>query len=188
MKNRRNIIVAFLLCACLIVGVGYAALTDTLMINGNVTVKHENANNVFDGCVIFDNTITNGDNQIDTIEYSADADTATVSVNSLTVEGSKATFTLKIINNYQETIYATPTIDLGSSLYDSTLIEISSNWLSQTHEIPAGQTIEYKLTVDCLRTITADTSTAFAIGFTVTDTLAEGQAYVAYGTAAQPKA
>ena len=35
MKNRRNMIVAFLLCACLIVGVGYAALTGQLAITGN---------------------------------------------------------------------------------------------------------------------------------------------------------
>ena len=35
MKNRARIITAFLLCACLIVGVGYAALTGQLAITGN---------------------------------------------------------------------------------------------------------------------------------------------------------
>ena len=186
MKNRRNIIVAFLLCACLIVGVGYAALTDTLRIDGTATVKHENANNVFDGCVVFDTTITNGANQLDTIQYGTDADTANVTVNSLTVDGSTAVFTLKIKNNYQEAIYVTPTIDATSSLYDPTLIGISSNWLSQTHEIAAESEIEYTLTVECLRTIEADETTSFAIGFAVTDQRPAD--YVAFGQTAQPKA
>lgn len=34
MKNRRNIIVAFLLCACLLVGIGYAQVTGNLAISG----------------------------------------------------------------------------------------------------------------------------------------------------------
>lgn len=39
MKNRRNIIIAFLLCACLFVGIGYAAIADQLTVNG--TVKYD---------------------------------------------------------------------------------------------------------------------------------------------------
>ena len=177
MKNRRNIIVAFLLCACLIVGVGYAALTDTLRIDGTAAVKHENANNVFDGCVVFDNTITHGVNQLDTIEYGADADTATVTVNSLTVEGSTAIFELIIKNNYQEDIYVFPTIDESSALYDKTLIGLSSTWQGTMHKIASESTITYTLTVECLRTINADETTSFAIGFSVTDTPADGTPY-----------
>ena len=79
MKNRRNVIIAFLLCASLVVGVGYAALTDTLRIDGTANVKHENANNVFDGEVLFDTTVTHGKNQIDTIEYGTDGDIAKAS-------------------------------------------------------------------------------------------------------------
>lgn len=185
MKNRRNVIIAFLLCAAILVGVGYAELTDTLRIDGTAAVKHENANNVFDGCVMFDTTITNGVNQLDTIQYGADADTATVTVNSLTVEGSKAVFEMKIINNYQEPIYVTPTIDATSSLYDPTLIGLSSNWLSQCHEIEAGKSISYTLTVECMRTIVLDETTSFAIGFAVTDQQPAAGTYVVFGQSAQ---
>ena len=185
MKNRRNVIIAFLLCATILVGVGYAALTDTLRIDGTAAVKHENANNVFDGQVVFDTTITHGVNQLDTIQYGADADTATVTVNSLTVAGSTAVFEMKIVNNYQTPIYVTPTIDATSSLYDDSLIGLSSNWLSQCHEIAAGQSIAYTLTVTCLRTIDVDETTSFAIGFSVTDEAPA--AYVAYGQTAAPK-
>ncbi len=37
MKNRRNVLIAFLLCATLIVGVGYAAFSGNLIINGTAT-------------------------------------------------------------------------------------------------------------------------------------------------------
>lgn len=184
MKNRRNVIIAFLLCAAILVGVGYAELTDTLRIDGTANVKHENANNVFDGLVMFDTTITHGVNQLDTIEYSTDADIATITVNSLTVAGSTAVFEMKIINKYQTPIYVTPTIDATSSLYDPNLIGLSSNWLSQCHEIEENDgVITYKLTVTCLKTIESDTTTSFAIGFAVTDK--KPADYVPFGQTAQ---
>ena len=37
MKNRRSTILAFLLCATLVLGIGYAALTDTLTVGGSAT-------------------------------------------------------------------------------------------------------------------------------------------------------
>lgn len=37
MKNRRSTILAFLLCATLVLGIGYAALSDTLTIGGSAT-------------------------------------------------------------------------------------------------------------------------------------------------------
>ena len=43
MKNRRNVLIAFLLCATLIVGVGYAAFTGNLIINGTATYTHDGA-------------------------------------------------------------------------------------------------------------------------------------------------
>lgn len=185
MKNRKTVVVAFLLVAVMLMGVGYAALSDSLRIDGTAHVKHENANNAFDGVIKFDTNITNGKNQADTVEYSADADIATVKVNSLTVEGSTAVFHLKIVNGYQENVYVTPTIDESSALYDKTLISLSSNWKSQTHEIAAESEIEYVLTVTCLRTVANDEETSFAIGFAVTDVPPEN--FVAFGQEAQSK-
>ena len=53
MKNRKFIVVAFMLTACMIVGVGYAALTDTLNIGGDAEVSQAGAENTFDGDVYF---------------------------------------------------------------------------------------------------------------------------------------
>lgn len=43
MKKRRTAIVAFLLCAVLCLAVGYATLTDTLYLNGNVSADNKGA-------------------------------------------------------------------------------------------------------------------------------------------------
>ena len=57
MKNRRNMIVAFLLCACLIVGVGYAALTDTLDVIGDTNLSNEAANEELNEDIYFKETL-----------------------------------------------------------------------------------------------------------------------------------
>ena len=54
MKNRRNTIVAFLLCACLIVGIGYAALTTDLFLNGKAAIDKALAEEVFDSYIVWE--------------------------------------------------------------------------------------------------------------------------------------
>lgn len=39
MKNKRNVLIAFILICCLCLSIGYAALTDTLYIDGNVSLN-----------------------------------------------------------------------------------------------------------------------------------------------------
>ena len=53
MKNRKTIVVAFLLVAAMLLGVGYAALTDTLTIIGNAHIDVDTANKTFDEKVYF---------------------------------------------------------------------------------------------------------------------------------------
>ena len=47
MKKRRLVIVAFLICATLIAGIGYAATTETLTINGTATTSATDINVYF---------------------------------------------------------------------------------------------------------------------------------------------
>ena len=63
MKNRKSMIVAFLLCACLIVGVGYAAIADQLTIDG--TVEYAPSSTNLDGNVYYTGHMffVNGDHQ-----------------------------------------------------------------------------------------------------------------------------
>ena len=53
MKNRKFVVVAFLLVAVMLLGVGYAALTDTLIIIGNAHIDLDTANKTFDEKVYF---------------------------------------------------------------------------------------------------------------------------------------
>lgn len=178
MKNRRLTIVAFLLCACLVVGFGYAAVSDTLRIDGTAIIDITGANTEFDGKVKFIDA-TAGNTEKDTITIDSTGDVATVEVHSLTLAGTTATFTLYVENTYSLPVYVTPKIDDSSSLYDATLISLSSTWLSKTHEIAAGQKLIYTLTVTCVEP--KDATTSFAIGFTATDVAPTGDnAYVEY--------
>lgn len=57
MKNRRTIIVAFMLCAVMLLGVGYAAVTNTLDIQGSVTVTDAAAKDEFNLHVYFEGIV-----------------------------------------------------------------------------------------------------------------------------------
>lgn len=45
MKNKRNVLIAFILICCLCLSIGYAAITDTLVINGTSVAGVDNPNN-----------------------------------------------------------------------------------------------------------------------------------------------
>ncbi|MBQ9785598.1 MAG: hypothetical protein IJW29_09340 [Clostridia bacterium] len=53
MKNRRNVIIAFMLCAVLCLGIGFAALSDDLAIDGTLAYDKEAAEDVFNAEVYF---------------------------------------------------------------------------------------------------------------------------------------
>ena len=59
MKKRRSLIVAFLLVAVMAIGIGYAAITGAITVNGNLSAQPEGFHIVFtDGC--FDGTSAEG--------------------------------------------------------------------------------------------------------------------------------
>ncbi len=105
MKTKRTTLVAFLLCAVLLLSIGFAALTDTLFITGEIEVGTDGATASFDQCIYFSNAeksndadsiVINEDSTIDT------KDTATVHVYSLSVKDDTASFTLTITNDSDE--------------------------------------------------------------------------------------
>lgn len=186
MKNRRLTIVAFLLVACLVVGFGYAQVSTSLRIDGSATIDHTGANSEFNKLVYFDDEeLIKGVEGTDTIVLSTDKDVATVTVKSLTLKDTYVEYQLYVVNEYAYDIYVTPTIDNSSDLYDKTLVSISSNWLSKTHEIKAGERLVYNLTVKCLDA--RDAATSFAIGFTATDVKpTNADDYVAFENESSP--
>ncbi|MBO5907109.1 MAG: hypothetical protein J6Q85_03025 [Clostridia bacterium] len=62
MKNRKVIVTAFLLIAAMILGVGYAAISDTLFFSGDATISDEQVQSEFDLDIgIVATSETNGD-------------------------------------------------------------------------------------------------------------------------------
>ena len=126
MKSRSRIIMAFLLCACLIVGVGYAAFTDYMDVNGQAEM---NANEVVDGRVIFtevealdaENTININTNN---------PDKASFTIHNILSEGQTATFVLTIENTNTTEMFVKFTADEMRVTEDAkNYYTIAAEWL-----------------------------------------------------------
>ena len=170
MKNRRNMIVAFLVCACLIVGVGYAALTDTLNINGTATISADAATEEFDEDVYFQSAVNNdGTATVELVEGTGDsedkADGATITIeNTIGVLGDTSVSTFTVMNEANSAVTITVAANNTNPNFRVTADQT-------TYNIPAGESIEVVVTVTLLVTVDADTpisGESFSIGFTAT--------------------
>ena len=158
MKNRRKAIMSFLLIACLIMGLGYAAFSDVMDITGTAEIKEEDA---VDGNIIFTKAEAlprfEGDTVLNTANVNPNnPDKAAFTVVDLVTDGEKAQFKFTITNtnpdaykisvrgytnNTDANTYYTITDDLGASGK-----EISAN----------GGTLEVIVTVELTQTPTTD--------------------------------
>ena len=142
MKTKRTTLVAFLLCAVLLLSIGFAALTDTLFITGEVEVGTDGATASFDQCIYFSNAEKSND--ADSIVISEDStidtkDTATVHVYSLSVKDDTATFTLTIKNDSDE---RDALVTLSAAVADDdTNFSISCLKADDDSEIGSGVTV-----------------------------------------------
>ena len=97
MKNRRTIITVFLLCACLVIGMGYANITRTLKFDGKATAAKNEAD--------FDVRFTNV-----TTEFTCHAEPLTTAYNVVISESDATRRTidvnlgesLKVVGDYAE--------------------------------------------------------------------------------------
>ena len=168
MKNRKHVVVAFLLVAAMLLGVGYAALSDTLYVNGTLSVSAEDVQDTFEKEVYFkdaakDSSSTGTGATADTITIEADTDgdvndAVTFTVNSLKVVGEKAIFTFKIQNDNDFAVTATPSANFTNAYFAVTgpvAVDVSANGsadVTVTVELKAiptdgsAQTVTYALT------------------------------------------
>ena len=170
MKNRRNMIVAFLLCACLIVGVGYASLTDVLDIDGTAPINQSAAEEAFDQDVYFTAAVANDDGNTASVS-ATNNDQATFSAKNLKGKGDKATFTFTIKNEGDVEAVVTPSI--ANNTHEA-YFDLYSDWAGQAKTLAAGETATYTLTVECIKTPTETISGSFLVRLTaVAGTTAE---------------
>ena len=175
MKNRKIVVVAFLVLAAMLLGVGYAALTDTLTIIGNAHIDIDVANKTFDERIYFsasEATSTTGTGSTaDTASHTADD--ATFTANKLAIKGEQSVFTFTITNDSN--------VDAAISVADTKLSGAENPSNSNTEKFTVeyaypdgttvaknGGTITVVVTVTVKEAITAATSATFGIELTAT--------------------
>ena len=161
MKNRKTVIVAFLLVAVMLMGVGYAALTDTLVINGTADITHDGAQNAFNEDIKF--TAAKAQNEGDLASIvQGDDDMASFTAKSLNGAGNTAEFTFTIANTGDVDAIVTPSLaEEGNSKPE--YFRITSDWAGQPKNLAAGATETYTVTVELLKTPTEALTGLFQI-------------------------
>ena len=104
MKKRNLVIVAFMLVAAMTIGIGYAALTGTLVLSGNAQYDKDASDNAFEQDIVFTNatqTSFGSAYAAGTLEDTCSAanQAATFSVNTLANIVDEAVFEYTIQNN-----------------------------------------------------------------------------------------
>lgn len=181
MKNRKNIVIAFLLVASLCLSVGFAALTDTLNINGTISVGGDNDSNEeaakeWDADVSFSNVVkTSKDGKADDSKYTVAIDTTatkdilTVNLESgcLSVKGDSVTFTVTIKNESAD--YAADIAFSAPTIANSEYIKVTIADLTTGDDIQPNSEKTFTVTVALDKTpADAITSSTFSIAFTAT--------------------
>ena len=162
MKNRRNVVVAFMLVAVMLLGVGYAALTDTLDINGTVDVNQSAAEEAFNEDIFFSAAVANEAGN--TASVNADNnDKASFTINTFKGKDDVATFTFTIKNNGDVDANVTPKLNASLGNTNPEYFSIESDWDGATKTLEAGGELTYTLTVTMLKTHTETISGSFLV-------------------------
>ncbi|MBQ2876697.1 MAG: hypothetical protein IJE25_06790 [Clostridia bacterium] len=172
MTKRRSIIAAFLIVALLAVGIGYAALTDTLTVTGSAGFAADDAVETFDGDVYFSKAL--GDATRVDARVLADADTAVMHVVAGTLKqvGDEVIATFTIKSESDLTVAVTPTVSADTSDPSYTLndsyFSVYTN-LTGEQTLAAGGTIDFTVTVKLIKTneTQSDISCNFVVSFDV---------------------
>lgn len=149
MRNRKRIIVSFMIVACLLMAVGFAALTDTLTINGDAEVDFSGATSAFDEDVYFSDAVATNLEGGDVALVTSDVDIARFQVRSLSAKDDQATFTFTVQNDNEFTAYVkvnnTKSVNNNAEYFT---VEMNES----EFEIAAGASHSFTVTVTLLKT------------------------------------
>jgi len=184
MRNRKAVIVAFMLIACMLMAVGFAALTDTLTIIGNAHIDIAAAENNFDEKIFFSASQAVSSTGTGTTNDTAShtADDATFTVNKLAVKDQKSIFkfTIKNESNVAADITVEPTKLSGAAnpsnsntaifgiTYEYAVFDAEGVQQADNDTIPSGGTMDVTVTVSVIAPVTSNTSATFGIEYTAT--------------------
>ena len=175
MKNRKTVIVAFLLAAVMLLGIGYAALTDTLVILGNAHIDLDTTSRLFDEKVYFSDaeaTSSTGSGATEDV-VSYNMDDATYTANRLATIGEYSKFTFTITNDSNAdadiTIAATKLSGVDNPSNSNTeFFKVEYEYPDGNTIAKNGGTIDVIVTVTVLKVPTSATSGTFGIELTAT--------------------
>ena len=180
MRNRKAVIVTFMIIACMLMAIGFAALNDTLDITGQAEVNHANAQNAFDEEVFFSAVSTGEGYTAEIIANSnptLNADTARFTVTGLAGEGDSLTMTFTISNNNDFAVNCV--LDpVNTTVTNSEYFNCTTNVADAPFTIAANGTYDVEVTVSLLKTpqLTEGqtVSSNFSIQYDVTDIVSSG--------------
>lgn len=164
MKNRRKIVVAFMLCAVILLGVGYAAVSDALDISGTAEINSGNVQSAFDTNVYFSaavaNNYTTGNNPDKAWVSSEDDDLAHFASYNLAEVGNFTTFTFTVRNDSDLDVSVMPILtyagDANAQATAQEYFDVYSDWKVngsvQPKTIAAGAEETYTVTVKLKKT------------------------------------
>lgn len=161
MKKRRSTIVAFLLVAALCLGIGYAALTDVLDIQGTAEVNLQGVENNFDEHVYF-SAFSTGEGYTASINGN-NKDKASFTITGLEEVGDTITVTFTIKNDHDLPATVTPAVLQETN---QEYFKLSSDWNRQPRTIAANDVEEINVTVELLKSPTSLQSASFNIELT----------------------
>ena len=165
MKNRRNVVIAFMIVAVMLLGIGYAALSDTLDITGSADVNQSAAEEAFNEDVYFSAAAANETGN--TASVNADNnDKASFTAATLKGKGDKVTFTFTIKNDGDVDANVTPKLNATLGNTNTEYFTISSDWDGATKTLSAHSEITYTVTVELIKTPTETISGSFLVELT----------------------
>ena len=168
MKNRKVVVIAFLVIAAMMLGIGYAALTDTLDITGSADVNVSELEKEFEDDIYFSAAVPNK-GAPDTASVNADNnDKASFSAKSLVKKGDTASFTFTIENDSAHDVSVTPKLNATLGNTNPEYFSIVSDWDGATKTIAAGGNTTYTLTVELLKDPTEGISGSFLVELVAT--------------------
>ena len=173
MKNRKFVVAAFLLAAAMLLGVGYAAISDTLDIQGTADVSEQGANNTFNDDVYFDGVMLNGEKK-DAITLneqqgytahidSMDNDMAHFTISDVDANGEYKVITYVIQNDSSnEVVISLKNASTTEPTYFSYETELDN---SATKTIAAGESTTVWVKVTLINDPAEAFTAAFTFGF-----------------------
>ena len=149
MRNRKFIIVTFMLAACMLLAVGFANLTDTLNIEGDAEVSHANAVTAFDEDVYFSNVSSGSGYTAEILTTNNDKGNFTVTGLAGEDDAITITFTIKNDNDFDVKCVVDPT---NTSTTNTAYFSCSTNVGDSEFTVAAGGTYDVEVTVTLLQT------------------------------------